>query len=471
MSLTGLLFTFAFLAGCLLALARHPIFGVVTYIATFFLSPPLRWWGQGILLNVRWALIAAAVTLLAVFFGNKVKKPVLGFMSQWPTIALLLFIAWLGVQSLWALDRAEHGELLSYYVKFMLSLFLIYRCVDSVAHLRMLLWTFVLGCFYFGWIAFTTYEGGRFEGFGGAGIGEANAGALTIVIGTFCASALFLTGSKRERIVLFVLIPIILNGLVTTISRSGFLALAAGGLVFNFFTPKRLAKIVRVLSVLALVMFLLLTGPSYWSRMQSIKALGAESAEQDTGSGRLVLIQAQLKMFASHPLGCGATCTVVLSPQYMTGDMLTEVVAGGPRVRASHNTYMTMLVEHGIPGIALFLSLLVWCLFSLRKLSRLYADDPGLMRAMIPAAAGIITAMYIADLFVTYAKFEVRIWFFGVLMIMLNLAAATAKERAAAKTADSRKPVGAALPAANPTPYSGNRPRPQRQTRTSPGGG
>ena len=41
MSLTGLLFTFAFLAGCLLALARHPIFGVVTYIATFFLSPPL----------------------------------------------------------------------------------------------------------------------------------------------------------------------------------------------------------------------------------------------------------------------------------------------------------------------------------------------------------------------------------------------------------------------------------------------
>jgi O-antigen ligase len=176
-------------------------------------------------------------------------------------------------------------------------------------------------------------------------------------------------------------------------------------------------------------------------------------------------------MFASYPLGCGATCTVVLSPQYMEGDMLTEVVAGGPRVRASHNTYMTMLVEHGIPGIALFVSLLLWCLLSLRKLSRFYADDPGLMRAMIPAAAGIVAAMYIADLFVSYAKFEVRFWFFGVLMIMLNLAAAAAKERAAAPAADSGKPVGAALPAATPPSYSGNRPRQQRQTRTSPGGG
>jgi O-antigen ligase len=470
LSLTGLIFTVAFLAGCLLALARHPIFGVVTYIATFFLSPPLRWWGQGILLDVRWSLIAAAVTLLAVFFGSKVKKPALGFMSHWPTIGLLLFTAWLGVQSLWALDATEHGELLSYYVKFMLSLFLIYRCVDSVAHLRALLWTFVLGCFYFGWIAFTTYEGGRFEGFGGAGIGEANAGALTIVIGTFCASALFLTGSRRERIALLALIPIILNGLVTTISRSGFLALAVGGLVFNFFTPKKLAKIVRLLSVLALVMFLMLTGPSYWNRIQSIKALGADSTQQDTGSGRLVIIEAQLKMFAAHPLGCGATCTVVLSPLYMEGDMLTEVTAGGPRVRASHNTYMTMMVEHGIPGIALFVSLLAWCLFSLRKLSRFYADDPGLMRAMIPAAAGIIAAMYIADLFVTYAKFEVRIWFFGVLMIMLNLAAVAAKERAAAKTAEAGKPAGAALPATTPGRYPGNRPRPQPQTRTSAGG-
>jgi len=71
MSLTALVFVLAFGAGSLLAFARHPIFGLMTYIGVFYVHPPSRWWGQGLLFDVRWSLLAAAVTLLAML----VRKP------------------------------------------------------------------------------------------------------------------------------------------------------------------------------------------------------------------------------------------------------------------------------------------------------------------------------------------------------------------------------------------------------------
>ncbi|MGH8259876.1 MAG: hypothetical protein ACREUG_09315, partial [Steroidobacteraceae bacterium] len=173
MSFTGAIFTIAFCAGCVLAFTRHPIWGAMTYIATFFLSPALRWWGQGWLADIRWAYIAALATLLALLLTRRSARPAIPLLRHGIVWAYLLFVAWLILQSLWALDATSQRELISYYVKFFVALALIYYCVDSQKNLRMLLWTHLCGCFYFGWIAYTTYTGGRFEGFGGAGVGEA----------------------------------------------------------------------------------------------------------------------------------------------------------------------------------------------------------------------------------------------------------------------------------------------------------
>ena len=67
MSIPALLFLApAFAAACAAAFVRHPIYGLMTYVAVFFLHPPSRWWGQGLLSYGRWAVMAAFVTLLAV---------------------------------------------------------------------------------------------------------------------------------------------------------------------------------------------------------------------------------------------------------------------------------------------------------------------------------------------------------------------------------------------------------------------
>jgi hypothetical protein len=424
MSLTGLAFVACFFLGCGLAFARHPIFGLVTYVAVFYLNPPTRWWGAS-LPDLRWSLLAAVVTALAILVQKKDKKapdppPQLNLFDHGFTVGFVAFVLWITIQSIWALDSTLHAELVGLQFKYLLLMALMYRSIESETHLRMFLWAHVLGCFYMGWLAFTSYEGGRFENFGGPGIGEANAGALQVVTGIFIASAMFLAGKWKEKAALFAVLPFIVNALVTTVSRSGFLAALVGGIMFNLFTPKGSRKRVLVLSSLAAVMFVILTGPAYWLRMNTIKAAGEEVDGEDTGGGRLALLEAQWKMFEAHPLGCGHRCTAVLSPDYLDERYLTT--SGDTKARSSHNTPMTMLVEHGVPGGIFYLLFVGWVLRNVIRLRRVYVPADGYMSKVYAAIVAVLFAIIVGDFFVDYVKAESRIWFVMVLMIMARMA-------------------------------------------------
>jgi O-antigen ligase len=423
LAIASLIFILAFASGCVLAFTRHPIYGLMTYVADVYLQPPSRWWGAAIPGNLRWSLIAAAVTALAVIVYKKSDRKT-SFFGHSVAAGLVLYILWLGIETFWAMDKTAHQELLGLVAKYALLVALIYKCVDSEKHLRYFCWTHVAGCFYLGWVAYTAYEGGRFEDFGGgAGITEANSGALQIVTGILVAGSLFLEGRTKEKLVLLAMIPFIVNALIVTVSRGGFLSMVVAGVVFNYFTPVRLRLPVRVLSVLALILFVMLTNPLYWSRIQSLQAAGAEVEGVDTGAGRLVLVEAQWRMFRGHPFGCGHRCTATLSPSYLDDSMLTG--EGETRARSSHNTIMTMLVEQGIPGGAFYLLLLWWVASKLRVLARELRNKDGLLATMFPAVAAIVAAILVGDLFVDYLLFEARFWFVAITMVMLDLVART----------------------------------------------
>lgn len=444
MTLTGLAFMALFFSACAMAFARHPVYGLVAYVATFYLHPPSRWWGAS-LPDLRWSLLAAGVTLLALIVSKKTVAPTIPLFKHKLMPWLVVLVIWLGLQQFWALVPVMHMELFTMYAKYALLVGLIYRCLDSREHLRLFLWTHVLGCAYLGWIAFTEYEGGRFEGFGGPGIAEANAGALQVVTGMFVAASLFLAGKLGEKIGTAGCMPFILNALVTTISRSGFLAAGSGGLIFNLFTPTRLRRRVRVISVLGVVLFALLTNPIYWMRIQSIQEMGTEVEGVDTGSGRLVLMQQQLRMFADHPFGCGHRCTVALSPQYLDLQYLTGTDPDHLG-RSSHNTFMSLLVEQGLPGALMYVLLLLWIFACVRSLKRHYRNDEGFEAMLFPAVASILGAITLGDMFVDYLKSEVRLWFLAVLMVLMNLAA---RERKAAETSASQTDLSKQKPGGN----------------------
>jgi len=410
---TGLAFLLFYLAGCTLALVHRPIYGLMTYVAVFYLHPPSRWWGTT-LPGIRWAFVAAMVTAVAVVIHNR-RRNYLPLIRHKITLGLLLFLGWLYIQYFWALDQAMHLDLLEYMTKYLLVIWLMYRCIDTEANLKLFLWTHVLGCGYFGWIAYTSYSGGRFEGFGGPSMEDANAAALQIVTGVFVAASLFLGSRSWERVGLLGVIPFIVNALITTISRSGFLALGCAGLVFNYFAPRRFASRVRVFSILGAILFIMLAGPAYWERIGSLQYVGEEVEGVDTGAGRLLIMQAQAKMFLEYPYGCGHRCTATLSPNYLPRESLST--DGG---RSSHNTFMTLLVEQGLIGAMFYLLFLIWILKSLLYLRRETRQKDNFLAAVFPTVAAVLFAITVADLFVDYLKLEVRFWFIGLVLVMIR---------------------------------------------------
>ena len=230
MSLTALAFLASYTAGLFLALVRHPIYGLATYVVVLFVHPPSRWWGVS-LPGIRWSLLAALVTLVAILakksFTNRGSPAEHGIFT-----AYMLFAIWITIQIPSAMLSGLHVDFVVLYWKYIILLFLVYGAVDSEQHLRGFLWAYVFGCFFLGWVAYSTYLGGRFEGFGGPNMGESNAGALALVTGVFAAAPLFLKGNNWERVVLIGMMPFVVNGVITAISRSAFVSLLAAGIAY-----------------------------------------------------------------------------------------------------------------------------------------------------------------------------------------------------------------------------------------------
>ena len=422
MSLTAAAFVLFFLSGCAAALARHPIYGLMTYVAAFYIHPPSRWWGQGLLLEVRWSLLAALVTLVAIAMHGRRGEGERAFL-RYPIIwGFAALICWMLLQLFWVIEPELQRELIDYYAKFLVVIYIIYRAVDSEKHLKLFLWSHVAGCFYFGWLAFTSGVGGRYEGFGGPGLGEANTAAIQVLTGVLVAASLLFSGNMKQRVVLVGAMPILVNAIVSTVSRSGFLAFAVAGVLYNVFAPKNISRAVKILSVVGIGLFLALTNPDYWKRIETIKLQGQDIEGVDTGGGRLEIIQAQWKISKSHPMGCGHMCTTTLSNRYLEDRFL---FGGG---RASHNTFMTMLVDHGVPGAIFYTSWVMWTVAWTLRLRRRVAGQGRFLAALLPAVAAALGAIIIGDLFVQYPKLEVRFWLIGIMLVMIRMTDATTSE-------------------------------------------
>jgi O-antigen ligase len=187
------------------------------------------------------------------------------------------------------------------------------------------------------------------------------------------------------------------------------------GVLYNVFEPKNLSRAVKILSVVGIGLFLALTNPDYWKRIETIKLQGQDIEGVDTGGGRLEIIQAQWKISKSHPMGCGHMCTTTLSNRYLEDRFL---FGGG---RASHNTFMTMLVDHGLPGAMFYVLWVMWTVRWTLRLRRRVASQGPFLAVLLPAVAASLGAIIIGDLFVQYPKLEVRFWLIGLMLVMIRM--------------------------------------------------
>jgi hypothetical protein len=428
-SLTGLAFLMAFAAGIGLAVMRHPLFGLYTYVAVFYLHPPHRWWGET-LPDMRWSLLAAAVTLIVSWRLPPVPgRP--SWLSTTPGKALTIFTLWFWLQNLWALEPEAHLEASFLFSKYVMLYYLIYRLAVTAQDMQRFLLVHLAGCAFLGWLAFGIEVSGRLEGVGGPGIDEANAFAMQMATAV-AVGAMIALASGGWRWFAIVVLPFILNGVILSGSRGGFVALLSGGLVLWYLKPKEYRKLFYAFAALGVVLMGILAHDMFWERMGTIEAAAERDESADTSAlSRFALVDAQFRMFKNYPHGVGHRGTATLSPTYLEERFLSSAAEGEERRRSSHNTFMSALAEQGIPGAIFYFWIWGWTARAVLKLKRdqAFSADTS-RRALLASVAAALIIVMVAGVFVDYIKAEVQIWLWALLASLTALGAQRATQPA-----------------------------------------
>jgi O-antigen ligase len=222
-------------------------------------------------------------------------------------------------------------------------------------------------------------------------------------------------------------------------------------MVLWYLKPARHRGLFYAYGILGVVLFGILANQIFLTRIDTITAVTQEDATVDrSAESRVVLFKAQWEMAKRYPFGAGHRGTAVLSTQYLDPMYLSRKYEHG-RVtvgqRSSHNTFMTALVEQGVIGAILFLSLWWWVAKALVRLKRTYAGnlepDQAKVALLCAAVGGALAAVFVAGQFVDYLKVEVQFWCIILLACLQSF-----------RTGESTSQVAAGVPGA-PLPARG----------------
>jgi hypothetical protein len=430
MTLTGLVFMVAFLGALVLALVRNPIYGLYAYIADFYVHPPSRWWGH-FLPDLRWSMLAAAVTLIAIMLRAPPDQHRQRWYSTTPGKFWILFVIWFWIGGLWALDPSQHWPVAVLVAKYLLVYFMVYRLIDTPDKVTAFLLLHVAGCFYLGLLAYASDPSARLDGVGGPGIDDSNTLSMHLGTGVVAAAMLTLHLKGWRRYFCIVAIAFLMNAIVLTQSRGAFLALVAAGLMLFYLRPVAYRGTFYVFAALGVLLFFRVASTQFWERMNTVQvaAAGDDNAMDTSALSRYAMARAQLEMAKAYPLGAGQRGSEVLSPRYLAKEFMAQGEKGG--ARSSHNVFLTLLVEQGVPGAVLFICVIVWTGQTLRRLKRETAvpsPTPEQVTRAVHAAAigGGLTVVLIAGNFADFSKCEVQVWLMALLASLLQPASAAA---------------------------------------------
>ena len=148
-------------------------------------------------------------------------------------------------------------------------------------------------------------------------------------------------------------------------------------------------------------------------------------------------------MAARFPHGAGFRGTEALSAEYLDARWLSFGGAGG---RSSHNTFMTALVDHGIPGAILYIWLTAWGLAAVARLRALQSRRVSMeLTAPAVACCAGIAVVWTAGQFTDYLLAEVQFWLFALVaanLEQIRLAISPTKA-AAVDLPDPQRPLDA----------------------------
>lgn len=186
---------------------------------------------------------------------------------------------------------------------------------------------------------------------------------LPLAIGLFLSAS-----SGLQKTTLAALVALMVLGVLVTFSRAGFLTLAVTFTCYLFLLRKRPERFLAPLILLIALITLPLMPGDYIGRIGTITDLESDQ----TGSAQIRLQDsiAAVKLILENPFTGSGVGTNTLAMNNVRGSTWTEI----------HNVYLTFGVELGVPGLILFLMLLLSAVKSTQTMLRKTIASPQFYR-------------------------------------------------------------------------------------------
>jgi len=349
MSIYPLFYLLVVTSGWLVAFWRGPIWALVVYVFIYFNIPAHQWWGSQVP-DLRWSLLAAAVLLTScMMHGDKLTPR--SSSQNLPGVFLLLLLVWMMAISPFGPDPGRSWNKVYDFFRYVLIFFLINRVIRDFTKYRLFVAMLLVCTFYLSVLAHHYFSGSRLDGVGLPDASDANMLAALVLLVLPLYVAMFVTEQKWLRLLPLAAMVMVLNMFVMCGSRGAFLGLIVqGGMALPIL--RRQVGLFRALACCLIVVACLfrLMSDQYKDRLLGLEqGLQNESGEMGAVSaGRTEIWKYGLLMVRDYPLGAGGGAFRGLSPLYIPGSLLT----GGER--ASHNTYLLVLVEQGGVGLIIY---------------------------------------------------------------------------------------------------------------------
>lgn len=384
----------------------------------FYLNPPARWWGES-LPNFRWSFTAAFITLLVIFIkGSRFES--LRFKE---TRLYIVFFFYVVLQSAWAADLTTHLEFIGVVFNFLMLIFLIQGSVRDEKDLMWFIVLMMLGCSYFTYIGMTRTWGGRLDGVGGPAIDSANQMAQHVAAVLYCGVFLMLLKSRRwyEHAIAMILLFLCVKVILMAGSRGVYLAIVLTGIFVLLFPAQGSRRRLYILAGLSIVGAGIFLAPIVMQRFEGVQLTQMSEGSDKSARSRIVIVKAQIEMFKEAPLlGHGHKGTLLLSPIFVPPEFLSRSASGVQAARASHNYFLSLLVDHGLIGASIIVLIIYQCLSPLRSLSRarLEGKENDIRILLMGLMMGLLCLM-IAGMSSDHKNSETSIWFFALIPFFL----------------------------------------------------
>lgn len=182
-----------------------------------------------------------------------------------------------------------------------------------------------------------------------------------------------------------------LAAVVGTTARTGVIAVITLCVLSMIKSKKKLWWVAGAAIAAIIVMNLDLSSTRWGARMSTIETYNADSS----ALGRLKVWQWTLNFVGSHPLGGGFDAYMYNRIAAVSSDGVIQYLPDGQMGgKAFHSIYFEVLGEQGIIGFAIYFSIILLALLTLRKLKNTWRNHPG-MAWLVALSDALTTAIVV----------------------------------------------------------------------------